>query len=127
MREIKFRGLSLDGKWIYGDLNPQGENHVNLATFFANLYAGTIRAETVGEWTGLHDKNGKEIYDGDIVKHQLYRLPYQVRYSLENTGFDLWMECHSMHLGKLCEPKMEVIGNIWENKELLNDNKANEL
>ena len=74
MREIKFRGLGIDGHWRYGELNPQGEYHINLATFFANLHAGAIRPETVGEWTGLHDKNGKEIYENPELIEDIKEL-----------------------------------------------------
>jgi hypothetical protein len=120
MREIKFRGLSLDGKWIYGDLNPQGENHVNLATFFANLYAGTIRAETVGEWTGLPDKNGKEIYEGDISEcNDMYgRIEYRTDY--QNSGFCFVIQGYPYPIWKQCI----VIGNIYENPELVSKNDS---
>ena len=104
-REIKFRGLGVDGKWWYGETKPEGENHINLAAFFANLHAGVIRPETVGEYTGLHDKNGREIYEGDIVTHQ----------PNEHAGLHkvavTWLD-HSACFWPL--GAIEVIGNIYE-------------
>ncbi|MGA2669983.1 MAG: YopX family protein [Dehalococcoidia bacterium] len=118
MREIKFRGLGVDGKWWYGEPNPQGENHVNLATFFANVHAGAIRPETVGEFTGLKDKNGKEIYEGDIVGEKGWA--YKVEF--EDGMFRL---AHStllvdwIYARKRQGIETKVIGNIYENPELL--------
>lgn len=120
MRDLKFRGLGIDGKWWFGESNPSGENHINLATFFANIHGGAIRPETVGEWTGLHDKNGKEIYEGDIFPHNGMKLV--VRYEL-GAFVGHWHGSNEyIFFDKFAndEDDIEIIGNIYENSELLN-------
>ena len=67
MREIKFRGKSVEtGKWEYGNLVITDHNRLYEMIDNERRYRGVIAFETVGQFTGLHDKNGKEIYEGDI-------------------------------------------------------------
>ena len=105
MREIKLRA------WDEDDF--VGFNYYTLEPF-KEIY---VIGKDIQLWTGLKDKNGKEIYEGDIVNDGSF--PYEVWWEGEKPGFYLrnW-HCSGMELN---QPYIEVIGNIYEHPEWLKE------
>nr|DAU12512.1 MAG TPA: YopX protein [Caudoviricetes sp.] len=122
MREILFRGKRVDnGEWVFGDLEHNGKNVPKWVN------GNEIVPETVGQFTGLTDKNGKKIFEGDIVKGDLglgygdneNHIAY-IEYQEDGMSFCL-VEILEEDFGKCAEisDDLEVIGNIYDNPELL--------
>ena len=116
MREHKFRARDIaTGKWYIGSTNP-AKGEINLPTFFSNIHVGAFDVNTLGEATGLKDKNGKEIWELDRLNVWLDGLGWEefevrwndkkARYELVDKLDDTW--------GFDCSNQMEVIGNAYE-------------
>lgn len=141
MREIKFRGKrESNGEWIYGDLLQKNSGRkvimTNLHTWGDNPddvepYGEyiTVDPNTVGQYTGIKDKNGKEIYEGDIVKTPLLDPIFGdiladawcnalIRFN-QGSFVVIYYNSHNIYLQDLCD-KIELLGNIHDNPELLN-------
>ena len=121
MREIKFRGLSLTGDWIYGNLDNQG-NMVEIFNRDDGMFSkSVVMPKTIGQYTGLKDKDGKEIYEGDILEF-LKGIKMYVIWDNEYKGFilvDPRINLKNGSIGNWYVEKTKIIGNIFENKELL--------
>lgn len=124
-REIKFRGKSIMnntcGDWLYSSGIKYGDDvELMYCDEDTSEEWNYIDKETLGQYTGLDDKNGKEIYEGDILKSIQWNDIYLVKYI--GTAFYL---CRKGNKGfnKITTwnnaEKSEVIGNIYDNPELL--------
>jgi len=127
MREIKFRGLTFDGKFVYGSLIKK--RFTAFAEWMVedeNGLGSDVITETIGQFTGLKDKNGNEIYEGDINKSGLAVKWSQLicRFGLfSQTGWyeEIWADYFLSESEPTREWKtsfIEIIGNIHENPEL---------
>lgn len=128
MREIKFRGKDkINGKWHIGDLMTMqhfvaGEEGNYQISDFERSVVYEVEPKTIGQFTGVYDKNGKEIYEGDIFEIDDYTKGVVVYLESEGT---FGIRC-KYDEDDLNEPfsyylldEMEVLGNEYDNPELL--------
>lgn len=132
-RTIKFRGKRLDnGGWVYGELctprlfdSKRGYFGEDVPCIFCDEGNVPIIPESVGQFTGLLDKNGKEIYEGDIISLRDYIA--EVRWNSNLSAFCIRFSFESelgiKPLGSWIDRRRRcnVIGNIHDNSELLNE------
>ena len=123
MREILFRGKQEDNeKWVIGYLSSK--HTITIQTPCGHMDEIVICADTVGQFTGLTDKNGKRIFEGDIAK-VLQGKDEDIAYvGFENGAFMLYPKTGNIYERTLWEYwyndwDVEVIGNITDNQELL--------
>ena len=133
MREILFRGKRVDnGEWIQGDI-VQFPVHgvVRIVEQEPSYKDAEVDSDTVGQYTGLTDKNGKKIFEGDIIHLEYSQVFFGGEYFGEYTAEVSYKEgcfiTDGMNNGDEIETplsgfdndEVEIIGNIHDNPELL--------
>lgn len=132
MREIKFRALNDKNEFIYGfymwNFNPYlKENEICDSFIYRGLRniesAIPVNGLTVGQYTGLKDKNGVEIYDGDICKRERHAELYEIIWHKESwqikneTENAIWYQAFN---GGASSKELTIIGNVYQHPKLLN-------
>lgn len=120
MREIKFRALNFGGVWYYSD-------NSSLSEFFMLVdhknSTPVIRTSTISQFTGMRDRNGKEIYEGDqIYKYESIESSTWGYFIIKwhGAGFGLFSQGrYQGWLGKKIAKNSEVRKNIYENPDIL--------
>lgn len=129
MRKIKFRGQDkVNQRWLYGNLeipllNQNKSKHFIIGYSYGQYQKHEVDPKTVGQYTGLKDNNGKEIYEGDILTAHDEK-PLYIEFSDKHSAFcfvdkfdpygTTLYTTNDLHWGEF-----EVIGNIYDNPELL--------
>ena len=123
--KVKLNGEKIKSNWVYGGIFPQ-----NGDGDFAIIYQQEptvekypVYADTVGQYTGLNDKNGTKIFEGDIVKYgdTVHNVVFEQRNGTAYFGL-VYSTLETLSFGYYQDLKqIEVIGNIYDNPELLGD------
>lgn len=133
MRDILFRGKRIDnGKWVYGFYSRSELGHHISPSAYCGLATSTsynVISKTVGQFTGVFDKNDNKIFEGDIVRYMFNDNDYLaiveycelspsflLRRTPERFGCDVEFDFSK---GGMC--RLEIVGNIHDNPELLKE------
>lgn len=148
MREILFRGKTENGIWVKGgfhkhetrqphcceELKPEEIKYLIIIDSLAdwnmpkNIQCVEVIPETVGQFTGLIDKNGKKIFEWDIVRYgdTIHEVVFEQRNGTAYFGL-VYSESETLPLGHYQDLRqIEVIGNIYDNPELLEDGEEDD-
>lgn len=129
MRTIKFRGQNIKGEWHYGLLSYNKDITSDYEWFISNKagkpFAFGAIEKSIGQFTGLHDKNGKELYEGDIISdmedepmvlpvifdNEYSQFAVDVSYHKDGSSVEDIPTCY--------ENGFEIVGNVFENPDLV--------
>lgn len=127
-REIKFRGFCIDWQeWIYGDLIRFSDTIMVCVANKEDNFSQTgkchcdVYEETVGQYIGVDDKNRKEIYEKDIARVDGKQELFVVMWVPDTARFGLQSKDELLYFEFGIGSRIEVIGNVYENADLLKE------
>lgn len=121
MREVRFRGKLMLGKhrWVKGFYVRVNDNHVIIPGGVHSLLDyKRCEPETIGQYTGLKDRNGREIYEGDILHDHFCNNRYVVHFDCGSFDVRSTLDRSGNYLSEVAGD-VEVIGNVFDNPELM--------
>lgn len=126
MREILFRGKRVDnGEWVQGHICRYGwigkEKDYIIPDYASALYTAEIDPETVGQYTGFVDNNGKKIFEGDIVWNNYDEDYCNVEWDNDTARFIITCFTSTVNSDNICGEELEIIGNIYDNPEMMEE------
>lgn len=133
MREILFRGKRTDnGEWIEGDYSHDPDletDYISRYRYYTGreeglqreLYHYQVIPETVGQYTGLTDKNGEKIFEGDIIENVVIGEKGVVQFFDGHSAFIIWSRTQNViyFLYNNVFSSICIVGNAYDNPELL--------
>ena len=123
MRTIKFRGKRLDGEWVYGgyakSLKALAYEVKELDVIVESVVDHVVIPESVGQWTGLVDRHGKEIFEGDIIKNNSGELEKIVFAQGSFKCASIKYPNANLYLLDSYAGYIEIIGNVIDSPELV--------
>lgn len=112
--KVRMDGTLVDGNWVYGGIFP-GEGDFSIIYSSHPVKKHVVYTDTVDQYTGLTDKNGVKIFEGDIV-----RFPWELGQATDTVIFrDGGFTLTHYWWATVLDGKAEVIGNIHDNPELI--------
>ena len=127
MREILFRGKRIaNGEWVQGYICRYGwtgkEKDYIIPDYASALFTAEINPETVGQYTGLTDTNGRKIFEGDIVIFDY--IDYEdergvVQWDSDIAKFIITCSTFTIDFDNVYGRELEVVGNVYDNPEMM--------
>lgn len=124
MREILFRGKRIaNGEWVQGYICRYGwtgkEKDYIIPDYASALYTAEIDPETIGQYTGIVDKYGMKIFEGDIVWNDYDNGKGKVEWDNDMAKFIITFSTFTIDFDNIYGDELDVIGNVYDNPELL--------